>query len=217
MDTNATAVMDPAKAGTKPDDKPAKGKTKGSKPKADKAKPRPSTDAIKKAMETLEAAGMMSSEEQMEAVVAYKLQGIYNNILPIISQLHDDDGTPLAPTEEFPGIAIFPDGSFDFIDDDDDDEDDEQPKAKKGKKGKKAKKGDHNPDWKTEAATIQKALIAYEKGDDDVTAKTIHDKMGQRGATAPAITTIYNWIKGKSLPNQKYHRKLRSILGLNVG
>ena len=204
--TETTAQADP-KTDESKTDAPDPPKVKASKPKKT-----PTSDAISKAMQTLADAGIMSEEDQMEAAVTYKLTGIFGKITTILA-------TVGFTIPEGQGIALFIDGGFGLVDDDDDDDD--APKGKKGKKAKKGKKGkkakaDDDTDWRADAAVIRKALIAYEKDDDDVSAKTIHTKMGQRGATAPAITTIYNWLKKTSLPNQKYHRKLRSILGLNV-
>lgn len=213
-----TATANPAQADSKAtdeaktDDKP-KTKTKGSKPSKTKPTPAPTNEAISKAMQTLADAGLMSQEDQMEAAVAFKLTGIYSKIVTIIA-------TVGVVIPEGHGIALFSDGGFGIVEDDgDEDEDeDEQPRGKKkGKKGKKAKaKNDDEGDWKADAAIIQKALIKFME-ENDKKAQDIHDLMGKRNATPPALTTIYNWTNGKSLPNRKYHRKLRSILGLNVG
>ena len=121
-----TATTETPKADEKAitDDKPAKGKTKASKPNkaSSNSSKMPSEDAIKAAMDTLTAAGMMDGDDQMEEVVAYKLRGYYGKLIDIIGKLHDDEGNPEAPTAEFPGIVIFPDGQFGFCQDDEDED-----------------------------------------------------------------------------------------------
>jgi hypothetical protein len=211
MDANASALIEPktddkTKADTKADTKP---KTKASKPK-----PKPSDDAIKKAMATLEAAGMMDAEEQLESVIAYKLQSLYSKAIGLAAQVNEKP-------EEGDCIGILPNGEFFFApapEDDDEDEDDKAAKKakKKAKKAKKAKANDDNSDWKADAKILASALIKFVK-DNDHKAADIHKMLSKHRATPPALTTVYNWLNGKAVPNRKYHRKLRSILGLNVG
>jgi hypothetical protein len=189
------------KTDTKTDSKSKnKSKNKTSKPKTTA----PSEEAIKSAMATLEAAGMMDAEEQMEEVVAFKLRAVYTKIVDIIGKLTDDEGNPESPTEEHPGIVIFPDGEFGYVEDEnEDDDEDEDISTSKGK----------GSDWRAEAARLQKALIAFHASE-EMPAQDIRDRIGGKKGKNPALTTVYNWLNGKSLPNRKYHRKLRSLLGL---
>jgi len=210
-----TTTTEAPKADSKTDDKTDDKPSKPSKGKKNSGK-QPTEDQIKAAMATLEAAGMMSSEEQMEEVVALKLRGFYDKIVTIIANLTDDDGNPEAPTDETPGIVIFPDGHFGYChpEDEDEDEDEDNNSTSKGKKAKKgkSKKSDSDDDWRAEGGRLQKALIKY-ANDNDVQAQTIRDKLGDKDGKNPSLTTVYNWLNGKSVPQRQYHRKLRKLLG----
>jgi len=183
-------------------------------PKTEPKAKQPSNNDITKALATLEAAGIMDSEEQQEAIVALKVGQTFAKLLPMLAVLtNEDTGKPEAPTEGG-GIAIFADGVFFFLDD----EDDEKAVKKAAKKAaKKEAAKDGEGDWKADAKIIQTALIKYAAEKDKKAADIIKTLSKGRNAQPPSVTTVYNWLKASSLPRQKYHRKLRSLLGDYVG